>query len=499
MADSVLIARKTNASEEKRKAKCLEQLSQDRQRLVMRWPFIGGLILRLGLVPVRDDRLSTASTNGENIYVDIDFYKRLTAEERQFVLAHEVMHVALMHFNRKQNRDFQRFNYAADLEIHFALLDEAMKEPWVLPHDEAWKGLSAEEIYDRLESLSKKNKGKRGKANKTDASGGQQGGDSAQDDQTVKNSAEGQPSEQSPQQPEVKNTAGQTDESPSADGASKHHDKDKFGDGQSSFDKHIYGGDSGMSDGKRPDEMTSAEAAARNKGQNEMVMDDDYRTEMPADVVERVRSCIIGVVQQVERTRGMMPSWMTGILEKLAKPQLPWQELLKQFVTMCYGGKRQWLPPSRRHVWQELYLPSMREERLKAVVALDTSGSTEDYLEVFFGELVSLLRTFGKFELTVIQCDATIQKVEQFSDNNPPKANHSWEVNGLGGTSFIPVFDYVNEQPVKPDVLLYFTDGDGDAPLRPPSYPVMWILTDDGEKPADWGRAIHFKQPSEQD
>ncbi len=42
------------------------------------------------------------------------------------------------------------FNIAADLEIHFLLTDEGLKAPFVLPHDPNWKGLSAEEIYERL-------------------------------------------------------------------------------------------------------------------------------------------------------------------------------------------------------------------------------------------------------------------------------------------------------------------------------------------------------------
>ena len=54
--------RKTNAEEEKRKAICREVLAQDRQKLLVRWPFIGGVMMRMELIPVRDDRLNTAST-----------------------------------------------------------------------------------------------------------------------------------------------------------------------------------------------------------------------------------------------------------------------------------------------------------------------------------------------------------------------------------------------------------------------------------------------------
>ena len=61
------------------------------------------------------------------------------------------------------------------------------------------------------------------------------------------------------------------------------------------------------------------------------------------------------------------------------------------------------------------------------------------------------------------------------------------------GTSFIPVFDYVRSHGMRPDVLVYVTDGYGDAPQKAPPYPVLWVLTSDGtEKFATWGQKIHL-------
>ena len=126
----------------RQKIKVGELLAQDRQKLLMRMPFIGALLMRLDLVPVRDERLDTAATDGDRIYVDIDFYMKLKSDERLFVLAHEAWHCALIHFMRRGDRNKEQFNIAADLEIHFILTDEGFKAPFVLPHDPRWKGLS---------------------------------------------------------------------------------------------------------------------------------------------------------------------------------------------------------------------------------------------------------------------------------------------------------------------------------------------------------------------
>lgn len=447
--------RDTNESEEARKKVCLEQLAQDRQQLLLRWPFVGGVIMRMELVPVRDDRLDTACTDGDSIFVDIDFYSKLTKDERLFVLAHEVWHSVLLHFARRQNRDRCLFNIAADLEIHFCLADEKMREPLVLPHDPDWRRFSAEEIYERLPGFMKK----------------------------MKQSGKPMEGGMSPSQSDNENSRA-------------------FGSGQGGFDKHIYkddilpepndrGSGNGGQDGNGLPRETDGDKGTEA---NPIVMDKDYTPCVGSETVERSRSRTIASAQQMERTQRKLPSNIQALLDKLQKPSLPWQEMLKQFVTTCYGGKRRWLPPARRHVWQNLYLPSMRDEALRAVVAIDTSGSTRGKLPVFFAELVSLMKSFGKFELDVIQCDAKVQDVKHFSEANPPPPDRKWEVKGLGGTDFRPVFEYIQkEMREQPDLLLFFTDGCGTAPEQRPAYPVMWVLTSDGSQPADWGRVMRFK------
>ena len=422
--------RLTNQEEEHRKAICLEQLAQNRQQLLVKWPFIGSIIMRMELMPVRDDRLKTASTNGDCIFVDINFFAKLTQEQRQFVLAHEVWHCVLLHFARKGKRDHTLFNIATDLEIHFTLKNEKMSEPWVLPHEPCWADMPAEEIYERL--LKKRN------------------------------------GEKNSQHWNIGKT-------------SRNFDKNT-----ESFDKHIYKNDTDKRNGNAPSDTCPEDVS------HDYVIDNDYNPIVTAEAIEHTRSRVIAAVQQLERTQGHLPASIKSILKTLEKPSLPWQEMLKQFVTSCYGGKRRWLPPARRHVWQNLYLPSMRDEQLKAIIALDTSGSTQGDLQLFFGELVALMQSFGRFELTVIQCDTDIQHVEIFTDARLPASNHSWEIKGGGGTDFRPVFDHIHKKSLKPDLLLFFTDGHGDAPQNKPSYPVMWILTDDGHNPVNWGRTAYF-------
>lgn len=250
------------------------------------------------------------------------------------------------------------------------------------------------------------------------------------------------------------------------------------------FDKHIYPSTSSGED----------DTIVVTDQWGEVGFDKDYAPLITKELADKIRERIVAVAQQIERTRGTIPEHLANIVRAALLPQIRWQEVLAQFVTSCYGGSRRWLPPNRRHISQGLYLQSSRKERLQAAVAIDTSGSTTADLPQFFSELTSLLNTFGDYELTVMQCDCEIQNVEKFDAYNP---FHSidWKAYGHGGTDFRPPFVYVAEHSeIEPSCLIYITDGCGPAPDNPPPYPVLWILTGNGEKPAPWGWDLRLRQ-----
>ena len=424
----------------KLKKQTLAVMCQDRQKLLVRFPFTGGFLMRMEFVPVRDCRLRTAATDGERIFMDIAFCTTLSNDERLFVMAHEVWHCVLMHMLRCQTRDPSAFNVATDMEVNRMLKKEGLKPPsdCLMPKPE-WDDLSAEEMYERVRKRPKT----------PQISQGKKGADV------------------------------------------------QAGDGIGSnkqFDKHIYPNQS--------DEAPSSASSAISAGDNtptitdqwgEVGFDKDYTPLITKELADKIRERIVAVAQQNERTRGTLPAHLVNIVRAALRPQIRWQEVLAQFVTSCYGGSRRWLPPNRRHISQGLYLQSSRKERLQAAVAIDTSGSTTADLPQFFSELTSLLNTFGDYELTVMQCDCEIQNVEKFDAYNP---FHSpdWKAYGHGGTDFRPPFVYVAEHPeIEPSCFIYITDGFGPAPVNPPPYPVLWLLTGDGEKPEPWGRELRLR------
>lgn len=401
--------RNPNTQEEKRKQAALELLEADRVRLLMDQPFIGAILIRQNLIPVVDTRCPTAATDGQNIFVDPDFYLKFTPGERRFLLAHEVWHTVYLHFLRRGGRERNLFNVAADMEINSMLRREKFKIPSsaLLP-PLPWKDLNAEEIYEKL--LRQREK---------------------------------------PEDPE--------------------------------FDIHLEPGN------------LELEEPEPGPGGGEQVIDPDYQVDFGSDPEGRAGEKVVAAAVQYEKIRGTLPDHLKQVVAKFRAGKLHWKELLAQFVTSCFGGSRRWLPPNRRYISSGLYLQSRRDSRLQAVLAIDTSGSTGKYLEQFAAELVNLLNSFGQYELTVICCDAKVHSVETYTSDKPFDAEKI-TFKGGGGTSFKPVFQYVNKKLPDTQLLLYFTDGIGDFPDKP-SYPVMWVITPDGENRIPWGYEVKMVDP----
>ena len=158
-----------------------------------------------------------------------------------------------------------------------------------------------------------------------------------------------------------------------------------------------------------------------------------------------------------------------------AQPKLPWRAVLSQYLSATARDDYSWSRPSSRRGDPALY-PSLRSQQANVVLAVDVSGSISNQaLNECLGEVDSLKGQL-RARVDLLACDASI--VDGF-----PKTFESWEplivpeeLSGGGSTRFEPVFDWVNTQDYQPDVLVYFTDGQGSFPTAAPSYPVIWMI-----------------------
>lgn len=131
------------------------------------------------------------------------------------------------------------------------------------------------------------------------------------------------------------------------------------------------------------------------------------------------------------------------------------------------------------------------EERVREfVIAIDTSGSCSSGLtRLFLTRTYEILSRSGRrgdrVNIHVVQCDAEIQGdtvIESTDDLR--KFERGFEVGGMGGTDFRPVFAYVDglvAEHAFEDLrgLVYFTDGYGTFPERAPGYDVAFVFVEE--------------------
>lgn len=134
----------------------IRKLQRARAALILGQPFFGALALGQRLVERQD--IPTMATNGESIFYNPTWVETLTQGELEGVFAHEVMHTAVNHHTRRQNRDPRDWNRSGDHAINLILKNAKFTLPKGGLYDPAFANKSAEEIY-RLIHSEDKNKG----------------------------------------------------------------------------------------------------------------------------------------------------------------------------------------------------------------------------------------------------------------------------------------------------------------------------------------------------
>jgi len=131
-----------------------DKLVAARTWLIIDKPFLGALVLRLPLVEADPSWCHTTATDARSFYYNRRYIEALSFEQTKFVLAHEALHCALSHFARREHREKRRWDLACDFAVNPLLVDDGLKPvPEALILD-AYRDMTAEEIYPCLQENS---------------------------------------------------------------------------------------------------------------------------------------------------------------------------------------------------------------------------------------------------------------------------------------------------------------------------------------------------------
>lgn len=268
-------------------------------------------------------------------------------------------------------------------------------------------------------------------------------------------------------------------------GSGKGQGKNQDGSGQGAgWQKKVGAGACGSAAGNGIDEVESELDAKYGKGDAEV------------DAVRR--STLDQIEEHMQQFgRGSVPGRFEQLLEtRIKAPDVDWRKELKRAFrrtadviisgAMDYSMRR----PSIGGSLVGVSSAGLIEREVRVCVAEDTSLSMgTEQLQQARNEGYHLLKKLGLREAWHLQADSEVQKVQKIKLRQMPKVSFA----GRGGTDFRPVFEEVLKMRPRPNLMVFFTDGDGPAPVQPPpGIAVIWCIvrTPYARKPARWGTVV---------
>ncbi len=419
------------AISEAKKREYVRRLLLSRLRILTVNGFYGMLLMHIsfGL----DSECETAYTDGRRIVFSPLFLEELSDEELDFVMMHEIMHIALQHCFRGYKLESERFNIACDIVVNSnILLSNGMdvasitirgygESMHIAPDGKEGYNYTAEEVYEMLGSpFGKPMKGKGSKSN---------------DNNGKKDKSDG--------------TAGD-------------------------------GSDNGFWDDHH--KWTESDD------------DDILRDEWVSRVIN---ACEVISIRESTKNQGGPPLWAQRLVKEASAAQIDWRTVLNEFVQeeindysfyppdRRFGDSPFFLPDFNE-----------KDERVKNVwFLIDTSGSiSDDELAAAYGEIKSAIEQFNgclegmlSFTETSVTDPIPFDSVESLMEIKPV---------GGGGNDFSAIFRYMQENMADefPAYIIIITDGYDRFPKESEALgiPVLWLINNDDVTPP-WGKVARIK------
>ena len=416
-----------NMSQEKRALLLLERA---RVYMMYNQPFFSYLAMHLRFKA--SDKLPTCGVDqSANFFYNVDYICGLPDDEVPMVMCHEVMHLAMGHFDRfeamkkvEPQIDRMSANVCMDMAINPLIFESFNYQvsDWLVAEGE-FEGMAWEEIYHKMPKTVVNRVGNNGDGDS----------DSGDDDGNGKYRSPG-------------------------NGDYHFTDQKDTDDGKISNDEQP--GNDGNGSGSKP-------------GQNSDGIDWKYTVALAAQHAKQMGKLPAGLAKFVDHA--------------LEPPRFNWTQMLERFVSSSVPSDYTWARKSKRSYPCGVYLPHTRNESVDLCIGIDTSGSVSDEEYVsFLSEILGMADAFNRaIRMNIMLCDAKVHTALVGEVDIDIIIEKVRERRGYGGTSFTPVMEYIEEHDIDCKVLIYLTDGYGNGPDEPTPYPTMWIVSADGASEGD--------------
>tara|TARA_R110002073_G_scaffold109432_1_gene245368 strand:- start:782 stop:1969 length:1188 start_codon:yes stop_codon:yes gene_type:complete len=387
-----------------------EKLVTARISLLLKKPFFGNMATRLILKEIPE--MPTAATDGRHLYYNADFIGKLDVKQTEFLICHEVLHVAFEHMLRRGDRDPQGWNVAADYAINQIIIDENIgRAPTgdLAPlYDPQYKGLSAEQIYDKLSDWQKQ---------------------------------------------------------------------------QKTLDVHI--------------DLDKGEATIESKdGSKETIKIGEGMSKAEQDKLnDEIKNSLIQSAKASESSSaGNIPAGLERLITDITAPKLDWRQMLRTSIKSQIKNNYTWSKPSRKMYSTNAVLPGLDvDNELDVHISIDTSGSIDqEMLRDFLGEVNGIKDEFDDYKIRVWCFDTEVHADETF-ETWDGKELEDYRPAGYGGTDISVNWKYMQDEEIRPSMLVVFTDGETWDRWGDPDYcDTLWVIHGGDHIKPPFGQTVYY-------
>lgn len=429
--------------------------------------------IHIGESRIRED-IPTACTDGVNKYYGLEYMSKLTHEEHNGVVLHELLHVELKHlFNYADlfKENAQLANAAADYVVNGIIVQMDGYNKWIkLPKgalvDPKFFGWSVRQIYRFL---------KTGR----DRDGQQHEREERYEDND--DEQQGQPGRSGGGKPEK-----------------KEKEKDKSGSGDPTDEQ----------DDEQDGDGEPQEGAGQPRKIGKVVIDgeefdvqthDEHDYETAAEMSEEEVAEKIEEIDEAVREGGVIAGLLGKDLplevKEAVAPVTDWTEIVRQFMTSNTTGRGDytWRKLDMRRLIDDVIMPGQESESLGDIgLFTDTSGST---IGPVLDKMCQIMETFCKQcipdNLRVLYWDTEVRGEQVFRSNYDGLRSKLRPVGG-GGTKVGCLPPYVIRRGYKFDFVIVLTDGwVEDNFTWNINVPTLWVVTENTRFKPPKGQVVY--------
>jgi predicted metal-dependent peptidase len=202
------------------------------------------------------------------------------------------------------------------------------------------------------------------------------------------------------------------------------------------------------------------------------------KRKMEEEWLNRLEDAYVGA-----RMKGNVPAGIERLMGKIHESKINWKTIFRRYVLSYIPYDYTYARPNKKSISAGYYLPDYLKEKIKVVIAIDTSGSIRDKeFADFKSEIIGMAKAYqSRIDMRLLCHDTDIREDLMVANGNIAKIM-SLKAKGGGGTSHVEVFKFIEKNIPDCRVALFFTDGCSDLGSMPfkERFAKIFLITEGG-------------------